>query len=515
MKGAFFTKRFPPTWVLKSIARNYKPDSILPVEYTPTYLPPSSPSKRLGNTVTNNILPEVIPTKTHLITTAPQNTGLLSRRNRCLLEKIGNIAGLKIKYARKPKVVDEVTRALSAGLKDVEESVTEKSVGLPVGNKDDLKKFNRRLKVAENMPKVKERLEQWRQAVFFKVDMSTQLTAANECKRAAQILSVFVDSSRGGQIPPTYVVQAFGFAILKGPQGVAVVRLHTGDWSAPCAIAFHNPNGEILSDQESVLLFMTERSVTSLIENVTFKLDGTHRFEPGPGTRGDMYNVAPVDPYVDVYVWVRYQGGYTDPRLLKTGMAGWYVGEDKARQKVWHGADVSWIDVLTNKISVDRSSVGNALYLTLRLAAGSAIPEKGKKNFAEIKKSAEAPSVANPQAATAAAASQQQLAEFQKQLIAQQEQLALQHQQELAQLQQMQNQQALGLQQSLQAYAQPNLAQLQQQAQQQALAQAQMLQLQQMSPQQQQLYLQQQQQLQLLQQQMYQQQMGGGYPGQF
>jgi hypothetical protein len=45
------------------------------------------------------------------------------------------------------------------------------------------------------------------------------------------------------------------------------------------------------------------------------------------------------------------------------------VQEDVDRHKRWHGNDSTWFDVLTNKISVDRSSVGNALYLILGLGA--------------------------------------------------------------------------------------------------------------------------------------------------
>ncbi|KAI8807729.1 hypothetical protein BJ742DRAFT_811697 [Cladochytrium replicatum] len=370
---------------------------------------------------------------------------------------------------------------------------------------------------------------------------SQELSAAEECKRAAQILNVFVNSQMGGSIPPHFVVQAFGIAILKAATGVAVVRLPSGEWSAPCAIALHNPNGSI-NDQETVLLFMTERSVVSLIQNVAFTLGGTHRFEPGPISS----SMVPIDSSVDVYVWVRFNGGYTHPELLSRGMAGWYVGEDRTRHRRWHGPEVTWYDVLTNQISVDRSSIGNAFYITLRLAVGSARPENGKKNFATIEGlkpssvSKSAGTAGNPQLQQQQQQQQTQaeLMQYQQKLLEQQQQvatvlaeqamqeqqqLALAQQQQIAQLQQMQAMQQAQLANTLAAQrggvASPTMLQaqspalmqqqlLQQQQQQAYLLQQQQLQQQQLTPEQ--MMLLQQQQQQLYQQQLYQQQQGYG-----
>lgn len=107
------------------------------------------------------------------------------------------------------------------------------------------------------------------------------------------------------------------------------------------------------------------------------------RFAPGP--LGSLpSNALPVD----VYVYVRFNGGFTPPELIHSHMSGWTVQEDSARHGRWHGDSVTWLDVLTNKISVDRSSVGNALYLVLNLAAGSATESarSGKKNFADLER---------------------------------------------------------------------------------------------------------------------------------
>ena len=63
-------------------------------------------------------------------------------------------------------------------------------------------------------------------------------------------------------------------------------------------------------------------------------------------------------------------------------MIGWSVNEDPIRHSKWHGKNATWFDVLTNKISVDRSSVGNALYLVLNLASSGG--NATGKNFAAI-----------------------------------------------------------------------------------------------------------------------------------
>lgn len=68
------------------------------------------------------------------------------------------------------------------------------------------------------------------------------------------------------------------------------------------------------------------------------------------------------------------------------------VQEDIDRHTKWHGSNATWFDVLTNKISVDRSSVGNALYLILGLGAQGIVSiynnilgnRNERKNYAEI-----------------------------------------------------------------------------------------------------------------------------------
>lgn len=51
-------------------------------------------------------------------------------------------------------------------------------------------------------------------------------------------------------------------------------------------------------------------------------------------------------------------------------MNGWSIQEDVERHARWHN-NATWFDVLTSPISVDRSSVGNALYLVLNMACSS------------------------------------------------------------------------------------------------------------------------------------------------
>ncbi|KAJ3024105.1 hypothetical protein HKX48_006461 [Thoreauomyces humboldtii] len=205
------------------------------------------------------------------------------------------------------------------------------------------------------------------------------LTAGEECQQAAKTFSAFADAKQGA-IPPAYITSAMGCAICKGSKGVAVLRLKTGEWSAPCAIELEQQNGTIQSGQETVLLFMTEKAIHKLVSRALLRLGVTDQFKPGP-----IHGREPIDPSVDVYGWVRFNGGFTPPELIASNMVTWFVREDPARHGRWHGESVTWFDVLTNKITVDRSSVGNALYIVLNLAAGSnAAVDVKRKNYANL-----------------------------------------------------------------------------------------------------------------------------------
>ncbi|KAJ3353615.1 hypothetical protein HDU91_005873, partial [Kappamyces sp. JEL0680] len=136
-----------------------------------------------------------------------------------------------------------------------------------------------------------------------------------------------------------------------------------------------------------VLLFMSERAIFSLVGQTSFVFNQTHRFAPGP-LYGSALNL---DDSVDVYAFVRFNNGriaatdalgFTPAELIAHHMNNWAVMEDPQRHKKWHGKTATWFDVLTNKISVDRSSVGNALYLVLNLASKGASP--AGKNYANI-----------------------------------------------------------------------------------------------------------------------------------
>ncbi|KAJ3196998.1 hypothetical protein HK101_006657 [Irineochytrium annulatum] len=177
---------------------------------------------------------------------------------------------------------------------------------------------------------------------------------------------------------------AMAVAIVTGSTGVAVVRLKTGEWSAPCAIILENPGGQIKSEQSSILLFMTEKAVLGLVARTRLILNQTHRFAPGPLVGNPI-----IDGSIDVYVYVRFNNVFTPAELVSSNMAGWGVREDMDRHSRWHGEDVTWADVLMNKITVDRSSIGNALYLVMNIAAGNSpavFEMNGRKNFADLEK---------------------------------------------------------------------------------------------------------------------------------
>ncbi|KAI9100481.1 hypothetical protein DFS34DRAFT_487255 [Phlyctochytrium arcticum] len=198
-----------------------------------------------------------------------------------------------------------------------------------------------------------------------------------------------------------------GIAIVRGQKGVAILRLKNGEWSAPCAIELENQGGTIQQGQDTVLLFMTENVVLKLVSRALLRLGVTDNFRPGP-----LHNSQPNDPSVDVYGWVRFNNGFTPPELIANNMVAWFVREDPPRHGRWHGESVTWFDVLTNKITVDRSSVGNALlvYVVLNLAAGSmgAVDAK-RKNFANVESlSGIAPSYTNTRNSNPASSNQSQ-----------------------------------------------------------------------------------------------------------
>ncbi|KAJ3178645.1 hypothetical protein HDU87_003468 [Geranomyces variabilis] len=206
------------------------------------------------------------------------------------------------------------------------------------------------------------------------------LTAGEECQLAAKTFSTFVDKNQGA-IPPVYITSAMGCAICRGNKGVAVVRLKSGEWSAPCAIELESQSSTIQPAQETVLVFMTENVIHKLVSRALLRLGVTDQFKPGP-----IHGNEPINPAVDVYGWVRFNGGFTPPELIASNMVAWFVREDPQRHGRWHGESVTWFDVLTNKITVDRSSVGNALYIVMNLAAGGSASgvDAKRKNFANL-----------------------------------------------------------------------------------------------------------------------------------
>jgi hypothetical protein len=51
------------------------------------------------------------------------------------------------------------------------------------------------------------------------------------------------------------------------------------DWSAPCAIALESSQTPLQETQETVLLFMTEQTIFSLVTRARLALNETHRYE--------------------------------------------------------------------------------------------------------------------------------------------------------------------------------------------------------------------------------------------
>ncbi|KAJ3072834.1 hypothetical protein HDU98_002805 [Podochytrium sp. JEL0797] len=286
--------------------------------------------------------------------------------------------------------------------------------------------------------------------------MAPTLTAGEECKAAAQALSAFTGTGSGGNcIPKNFISMAQAIAIFRGENGVAMVRLKSGDWSAPCAIILEVPHGgSVQYAQDTVLMFMSEPAVLALVSRTRLILDGTHRFEAGVYSASGSINSG-----IDIYGYVRFNNQFTPAPLLKN-MAGWGVREDMTRHARWHGVEVTWADVLMNKITVDRSSIGNALYLVVNIAAGGnsqgVIEVNGRKNYADLDKLAtrigldgEPPRVSvtnqGPSAEQLAAEQLKRQQESMKQLLMQQQreqqQLAMQQQQQ----QQMMGQQGCGM----------------------------------------------------------------------
>ncbi|KAJ3391867.1 hypothetical protein HDU84_005218 [Entophlyctis sp. JEL0112] len=242
-------------------------------------------------------------------------------------------------------------------------------------------------------------------------------------------------------------------AIFRGENGVAIVRLKTGDWSAPCAIILEVPhNGTVQPGQDTILLFMSESSVLALVARTRLILDGTHKFEAGVYSSS-----ASINSSVDIYGYVSFNKNFT-PGSLLSNMVGWGLREDMNRHARWHGVEVTWADVLMNKITVDRSSIGNALYLVTNIAAGGnsqgVIEVNGRKNFADLEKlptrvglDGDAPRAQAPVVPTGPSREEQ---EFMKQQAYQQ--LLLQQQAEQQQLflqQQAEQQQQLLMQQQM------------------------------------------------------------------
>lgn len=205
------------------------------------------------------------------------------------------------------------------------------------------------------------------------ISQNNFLTGGEECQRAAKILSTFLDGNKAGPsgaIPQQLLSLAYGVSVFNGREGVSIAKLTKGGWSAPCAVVLE-PDSEssVNPGQYTVALIMSESALFDLVLDRKLELGGKHSFEAGPLENSP----SAIKPSGDLNIWVRYKNSFISSELIGSHMSGWCIVEDSTRQQRWHKRQVSWVEVLTNKISVDRSSVGNALYVVINIAAPASL----------------------------------------------------------------------------------------------------------------------------------------------
>ncbi|KAJ1548796.1 hypothetical protein HK096_001203 [Nowakowskiella sp. JEL0078] len=147
-RGFFFPKRFPPTWTLKQIAK-YSNDKEAKIRRENLSLEP----------VSVHLLPDVVPTKSFLISTS-SHPSQLSPRNNAILRKVAKLADVSLSFKSISKNKDRIT--LERPKVMLLEETTETKSLLPKGYKNDLERFKRHLKVQENMVKSEEKIAQWK-----------------------------------------------------------------------------------------------------------------------------------------------------------------------------------------------------------------------------------------------------------------------------------------------------------------------------------------------------------------
>ena len=157
------------------------------------------------------------------------------------------------------------------------------------------------------------------------------ITCGEECQLSAKTFSSFVNSNQGS-IPPQLVRESFGVGIFRGREGVCILRLPTGEWSAPCAISLDSSNSTVQPLQETILLFMSENAIYSLVTRARLSLNETHVFAPGP------LNQLVSQTRVDVYVYVRFNGGFTPADLIASFMVYFRF------QRLFFKLKIDWMD---------------------------------------------------------------------------------------------------------------------------------------------------------------------------
>ncbi len=119
--------------------------------------------------------------------------------------------------------------------------------------------------------------------------------------------------------------------------------------------------GNVQYDQKVLVLFMSQRSLVSLMQREGIELGVRHSYAAGP-LRREMIE------RVDCYVWVKQGEQFVDEASVAQGMVGWKIEEDMVRHQGWYGREVGWRETVTQGINVERSSIGNAIYVLLGMA---------------------------------------------------------------------------------------------------------------------------------------------------
>jgi hypothetical protein len=120
--------------------------------------------------------------------------------------------------------------------------------------------------------------------------------------------------------------------------------------------------GRIEYEQKTLVLFMSQRSLVSLMQQEAIELGVRHSYAAGPLQRELIERV-------DCYVWIKMGDQFVPDDIVAQNLIGWRIEEDMPRHQRWYrGTAVGWRDTVTQGINVDRSSIGNAIYVLLGMS---------------------------------------------------------------------------------------------------------------------------------------------------